>query len=304
VEEVPPEQPPADMPVAEVASATVSHVEAVRESEEFRRVLEGYSKYHVEHGSAYLEDGRLVFAFTAPEVSDEALARELPPRLKALERFAEQLGCGSLREAVLSTDKGAVACEWLPAESGNGLVLIATTEKHVAGVVHLQARHDTSLLGKMSAELWSAPEQARDWQAGLEPVGCEVERPGGRPYDEIGGLLAAYQVKTVALLRFASGTRWVLASSADLDACGFPGELPSTGAGQGCYSLDELVELPEALRLGKVRSVLAVAERNVITVNAPAPGTDVGLICVFPVAYREGLLKMKADKASALLCEV
>jgi hypothetical protein len=155
--------------------------------------------------------------------------------------------------------------------------------------VHLQARHDTPLLSEVSAELWTVPAPARPWQPGPEPAGCDVERPGGPPYDEISGLLEAYQVKTVALLRFASGTRWVLASS--------------TGPAQGCTSLDDLVELPEALRLGRVRSGLAVAERNVITVNAPAPGKQVGLICVFPDQYREGLLKMKADKASALLCE-
>jgi hypothetical protein len=285
-----PEPEVAPQPAAsEAAAAAISPVEAVHESAAFRKVLEGYSKYHIEQGSAYLGDGRLIFAFTAPEVSDEALAREVPPRLEALERFAEQLGCGPLREAVLSTDKGAVACEWLPAEGGGGLVLIATTDKHVAGVVHLQARHDTPVLSEVSAELWTAPPQPRPWPPGLEPAGCEVQRPGGRPYDEIGALLEACEVKTVALLQFASGTRWVLAS---------------LGPAHECASLDALLELPEALRLGQVRSVLAVAERNVITVNAPAPGKQVGLICVFPGQYREGLLKMKADRAAALLSDV
>ena len=123
-----------------------------------------------------------------------------------------------------------------------------------------------------------------------------MEQPEGHPYDTITGFLSGYDIRTVALLKFRSGGWWVLASSAEVEACG-----PSTEA---CYNPDVLVQWPEELGLGRVRWVLAAADHNVLTINAPRPGGGCGLVCVFPGGFREGLLKMKTDKASALLCEV
>jgi len=284
---------------AEAAAGRVAG--AAGDSEAFREVLEGYSQYHIEDGGAYLEEGRLVLAFVPPEISGEKLAHELPPRLDALAGLAEQLGCGALKGAVLAVGKGVIVCQWVPMETGRGLVVMATTEKQAAGIVHLRAQRDTELLSRLSTGFGFALEAAGDRPLELEPEACEVERLDGHPYDEIEGLLGAYEVRTVARLRFASGARWVLASCVDLDEHGRSGGAPSTGPGQSCYNPDTLVQLPEALRLGQVRSVLAMAERNIITVNAPPAGDGAGLICVFPGQFREGLLKMKAARASALL---
>ena len=54
-----------------------------------------------------------------------------------------------------------------------------------------------------------------------------------------------------------------------------------------------------------------MTDSNIITINTPpsggignAPAADgAGLVCVFPSGYREGLVRMKAEKASALLCQ-
>jgi hypothetical protein len=275
---------------------------ALHEKKTFRDLLHTYSKYHVEHGIASLETGRLVFSFTPAETSAETLARELAPRFDTLARLAGTLGCEPMERAVLMAEKGAIVCEWLPDETGAGLVLMATTDRRAAGMMHLQVRHDTGSLSRLSGELRAesgAPVGGRPPRR--EPEGCEVAWPEGRPYDQIGDLLGGYDITTVALLRFASGSRWMLASSAlpTLSA-----EAPSTSGEQACYNPDELFELPEELRLGRAQSVLAMAGRHVVTVNAPAPGGELGLICVFPGQFREGLLKMKADKASALLCGV
>jgi len=277
----------------EAAPMPTGVAETVRESETFRDLLAGYSKYHIEHGSASLQDDCLVLSFAPAEISDEKLAHELPPRLEALGRFAERLGCGSLDEVVMVADKGAVVCKRLPTETGSALVLIATTDKQAAGVVHLQARRDTGLLNKLSSECRAAHGPA--WSPSLrpEPEGCEIERPAGRPYEEISTLLGPYGIRTVALLRFASGGQWVLASSGEASP-----EEP------GWYNPDELVRLPDELWLGNVRSVLAQTERNVVIMNPPARSAERGLICVFPDRFREGLLRMKTDKASALLCGV
>jgi len=276
---------------------TVDLTAAAHEDETFRGLLHGYAKYHVEHGNAYLEQGRAVFSFTPAETSAETLALELPPRLDALARFARQLGCDPLERAVLIADKGAIVCEWLPEETRRSLLLVATADKRAAGMMHIEAHRDTESLGRLSAQLCTKLSGAD--RAGREPgrlgatEGCEIEWPDGPPFDEIGGLLSAYQISTVALLQFASGGRWMLASSVELD------ERAITA--QHWYDPGELIDLPESLRLGPVGSVLAITGGHIITLNAPAPGTELGLVCVFPNEFREGLLRMKADKASALL---
>jgi predicted regulator of Ras-like GTPase activity (Roadblock/LC7/MglB family) len=206
-----------------------------------------------------------------------------------------QLGCGAVEHAVLTADKGAVVCERLADEAGGGLVLIATTDKRAAGLIHIEARRHTELLARLSAELWPDEHGPESWPRGEPAHGCEVAWPNGHPYDAIGGQLAAYNVKAIALLRFASGARWMLASSVPLEEAAL--------VGGACYNPSELVDLPASLRLGPVRSALVLTQSNIITINAPSGG-GVGLVCVFPNRYREGLLRMKAEKASALLCQV
>ena len=289
-------------PVRAVGPSAAGLDAAAHRDGAFRGLLHEYARFHVEHGHVCVEGGQLVFAFTPAETSAEALALELPPRLAAFEQLLRRAGCGPLERAVLTAGTGSIVCQWLPETRGNALAMIATTDKQAAGMMHLQVKRDAATLSALSARLWSGPAQGTTAPRGAAPTGaappagtapCEVVRPRGGPCSEIARLLAAFNIRTIAQLRFGSGAQWMLASSLDLD--------DAAVSGQACYNPSHLAKLPESLRLGRIESVLAVAGGHVVTLNAPDRAGEPGLICIFPSEFREGLLRMKADKASAIL---
>ncbi|MBN1916325.1 MAG: hypothetical protein JW889_00330 [Verrucomicrobia bacterium] len=307
--EMPPEEPvqvaaeaPLATPPVKTAGpgTTVDLTAAAHRSDAFRGILHNYARFHVEHGHACLGSGRLVFAFAPAETSAEALATGLPPRLAAFEQLLQRAGCGPLERAVLTAGMVTIVCQWLPGTPGNTLAVIATTDRQAAGMMHLQVKRDTAVLSEISTQLWSgmAPGATgtADTSALEGATSCEVSRPDGGPFGEISGLLASFDIRTVAQLRFGSGRDWMLASSLELDDAAL--------SGAPCASPSALAEMPESLWLGRIESMLAVAGGHVVTLNAPERPGEPGLICIFPSKFREGLLRMKADKASAMLCAV
>jgi hypothetical protein len=250
-----------------------------------------FSRLNLFHGGIYASNGMRLAVLADEDTSCDDVAKTAVPAVSMLADFVSRYGIGAIRKIMAIGKAGTVAAFTAGGKPGR-YVVAAEHDSDMAGQMSVYISKNTAMFstvfdkGAVNAKKISSTKRDSVPFTATESVGAF--------WEQLMAALSDAGINCCRTLQFAEGKNVVICYPE-----GFPEAL--LNAGEPLFTLSFAAEMLESEHFGPFKNAIIVTDKYIITYSIVASNSISGIICVFPATYKEGLAKLKADKAAATI---